>query len=122
MSYFSRAATTIWHWTCWFGVMLFLVFASLLVMPGLAVWFSLDFLPKRRSKPLTFQAPNRRLLPIPVHKGGDIYAVMPDDTEVLLEPLQAARQAQMWNEVVSGAWCHEKTRLRGDTEDAAPHR
>lgn len=83
----------------------------LLVLCALLPWLALDFIPKRKSKPLTSPARHRRLLPIPVNRAGDIYVVMPDDSEVLLEPLQASRQAQLWAEACCGAYVYEKTKL-----------
>jgi hypothetical protein len=117
MSYFSRAATTIWLWICWFGVMLFLVCASLLVSPALAVWFSLDFIPKNReSKPLTSPTPFRRKLQIPLREGSQIFVLNPDGTKVALEPLEAKLQAEAWFQVVAGGFVFEKTRIKLDAD------
>jgi hypothetical protein len=107
MSYFSRAATTIWHWTCWLGVTLFLVFASLLVTPVLAVWLALGFFPKRKSKPLTSPAPHRRLLQIPLREGSDIFVLNPDGAKVPVSRLEAVTQARAWNDACFGAFVYE---------------
>jgi hypothetical protein len=118
MSYFSRAATTIWHWTCWLGVTLFLVCASLLVTPVLAVWLALGFFPKRKSKPLTSQAQVRHRELHPYHSrphlrrnGSDVFWEMPDGEIIPLEPLQASLVLQEVAEVVGAALCYEKTKL-----------
>lgn len=111
MSYFSRAAITIWHWTCWCVVTLLLVFASLLVTPVLAVWYALGSTPKRESKPLTSPKPFLRKLPIPEREGSDIYVVNPDGSRIRLEPLEAKLQAEAWSEVIFGAFVYEKTKL-----------
>jgi len=120
MSYISQAATTTWHWICWFGVTLFLVCASLLVTPVLVVWFARDFLPKRRSKPLTSRPQNLRRLPHLRRDGSNVFWEMPDGAVIHLEGMESSQVLQEVAEVVGGALTYEMTRLRGDTEDAAP--
>ena len=115
MSYFSRVAMSIWLWICWFGVMLFLVCASLLVSPALAVWFSLDFIPKKReSKPLTSPTPFRRKLQIPLREGSQIFVLNPDGTKVPVTRLEAVNQARAWNDVCFGAYVFQE--LPAETE------
>jgi hypothetical protein len=121
MSYFSRAATTIWLWICWLGVMLFLVCASLLVSPALAVWFSLDFIPKRRSKPLTFQAPQPPKHPYYnrphfIQDGSTVSIEMPDGQIIALEPLSASLMVKEGVECLAAAYVFEKTRIKLDAD------
>jgi hypothetical protein len=123
MSYFSRAATTIWLWICWFGVMLFLVCASLLVSPALAVWFSLDFIPKRRSKPLTSQAPQPPKPRHPYHnrphfvqEGSTVSIEMPDGQVIALEPLSASLMVKEGVECLAAAYVFEQTRIKTDAD------
>lgn len=113
MSYFSQVATTIWLWTCWLGVTLFLVCAFLLVTPGLAVWFALDFLPKRKSKPLTSPAQPLRKLPRLYRPrcSGDIFAEFPDGTVIQLEPMEVKLYAMDCFEVIASALVWEQTKL-----------
>lgn len=120
MSYFWRAATTIWLWTYWFAATLFRVIALALGLLVLAVYIAPDFFPKRRSKQLTYRPP--RKLPHPKREGSDILLEMPDGSVIQVEPAMASILAQEWAEVIAGAFVYEKTRLRDDTEDVPPHR
>lgn len=113
-TWLKRAGTRVAQCGSWLLICIVSAVWYLLVLLVLLPWLCLDFLPKRRSKPLT--SPPVRKLQIPLREGSDIFALMPDGTKVALEPLEASRVAQMWTEVVSGAWCYEKTRLRDDSE------
>lgn len=92
----------------------------LAVFAVLLLWCSLDFLPKRRSKPLTSQPQNLRRLPHLRRDGSTVFWEMPDGAVIHLEGMEASQVLQEVAEVVGGALTYELTRLRGDTEDAAP--
>jgi hypothetical protein len=64
---------------------------------------------------LTSPQPIRPKLPRPIREGSDISIEMPDGTIIPVEPLAASLLAQEWMQVVAGALCYEKTRLRGDS-------
>jgi hypothetical protein len=87
-----------------------------LVICVVVLWCALDFIPKRRSKPLTSQAQFRRKLQIPLREGGDIFVLNPDGTKVALEPLEAKLQAEAWFQVVAGGFVFEKTRIKLDAD------
>lgn len=122
MSYFSQAATVTWQWICWCGVTLFLVSGFLLVSPVLAVWLALDFIPKRKPRPLKTSKPQTPKLPHLYRPRGssDIFAEFSDGTVIQLEPMQAMLYAEACFRAVAGGYVHEMTRLRGDTEGAQP--
>jgi hypothetical protein len=84
------------------------------VLLVLVPWLALDFLPKRRSKPLTSQHQIRRKLPLLYHEGGNVFAEMPDGSVVALEPLEAKLYAEGCFQAVAGAFVYEMTRIRVD--------
>jgi hypothetical protein len=110
MSYFSRAATTIWHWIYWSAAMLFRVIALALVLCVLVPWLVLDFFPKRKSKPLTSPAQPLRLLQIPLREGSEVFVLNPDGAKVPVSRLEAVTQARAWNDVCFGAFVYELPR------------
>jgi hypothetical protein len=111
MSYFSRAATTIWHWIYWSAAMLFRAIALALAMLVLVPWLLLDFFPKRKSKPLTSPAPRRHLEPHLRRDGSNVFWEMPGGEIIPVEPLRASRILQEVAEVVGSSYCYEMTRI-----------
>jgi len=78
------------------------------VLCVLLPWLSLDFLPKRRSKQLTSQPPNRRRLQTPLREGSAVFVLNPDGTKVPVTRLEAVTQARAWNDVCFGAFVAER--------------
>ena len=111
MSYFWRVATTIWLSIYWCAAMLFRVTALALGIVVLVVCVILDSLPKRKSKPLTSQAPNRRKLPLPIREGSTIFVLNPDGSRTDLTALEAVTQARAWNDVCFGALVRRETEI-----------
>lgn len=82
-----------------------------LVFSAVVLWCLPDFIPKRKSKPLTSPTPRRRKLPHPYREGSEIFIEMPDGTIIPLEPMQASILCEEWVDVVKGAYVYEKTKL-----------
>ena len=113
-TWLKQAATRAGQCASWLLICIVSGVWYLLVLAVLLPWLCLDFLPKRGSKPLTSPIPNRRLLPLPIRDGSDIFVIMPDGERVPVEPLAASSHAKAWVEVCAGAFCYEKTRIRVD--------
>jgi hypothetical protein len=111
MCYFSRAATTIWLWIYWSAAMLFRVIALALVLCVLVPWLALDYLPKRRSKPLTSQIQNRHRRPHLRRDGSSVFWEMPNGEIIPLEGIEASLALQEAAEVVGGALTYELTKI-----------
>lgn len=84
------------------------------VLCVLLPWLSLDFLPKRRSKQLTSQPPNRRKLPILLHERGTFFAINPDGQKVEIEPLLFAAHFQDCAKALAASMVYEKTKIKLD--------
>lgn len=110
----TRGRTFITHYVCSPMISIVHVAWLALVLSVLLPWIALDFLPKRKPRPLTTPRPTTRKLPIPLREGSDIFVIMPDGERVPVEPLAASSHAQAWAEVVAGAFCYEKTKIRVD--------
>jgi hypothetical protein len=75
-------------------------------------WLALDFLPSRKSKPLTSPARPPRKLPRLYRDGSDVFMWMPDGTTVPLEPLEVSILVDNISSVAAGAYVYEKTRIK----------
>ena len=117
MSYFSRAATTIWLWIYWSAAMLFRAIAFLLAIPVLVAWLLPDVLPRRGQTQLTYPPLVRRKLPRLYRDGSDVFMWMPDGTTVPLEPLEVSILVENISSVAAGAFVYEKTRIKLDDAD-----
>jgi hypothetical protein len=89
-----------------------------LVLCVLVPWLALDFLPKRRPRPLktSSQIPQKPRLPYHnrphlCRDGSSIFWEMPDGEIIPVEPLQASLILQEVASVVAGALVYEKTKL-----------
>jgi hypothetical protein len=111
VTWLKQAATRAGQCGSWLLISTVSVGWFLMALLVLLPWLALDFLPSRKSKPLTSQAPFRRKLQIPLREGGDIFVLNPDGTKVALEPLEAKLQAEAWFQVVAGGFVYEKTKL-----------
>jgi hypothetical protein len=113
-TWLKQAATRAGQCASWLLICIVSVGWYLLVLLVLLPWLALDFIPSRKSKPLTSPMRPPRLLPAPLREGSDIFVIMPDGTKVAMEPLQAKLYAEEWYQVISGAWVYEKTRIKLD--------
>lgn len=107
----KRATTFLWRFV--FSPLITCMHAAMLAMVLLVLvpWLALDYLPKRRSKPLTSRPQRRRKLPHLYREGSKVFWEMPDGEIIPLEPLQASLALQEAAEVVGGALTYELTKI-----------
>lgn len=86
-----------------------------LVLLVLVPWLALDFLPKRKPRPLKTSSQPIRREPHLRRDGSNVFWEMPDGEVIPVGPLEASLILQEVASVVGGAFCFEKTRLRGDS-------
>jgi hypothetical protein len=91
----------------------------LAVLLGLLLFVSRDFFPKRKSKPLTSQAPVRHKELHPYHSrphlrrnGSEVFWEMPDGEIIPLEGIEPSLVLQEVASAVGGALTYELTKLR----------
>jgi hypothetical protein len=102
------AAIRVGRCALWLSICIAWVVWSAVVLLGLALFILPDFLPKRRSKPLTSPAPFLRKLQIPLREGGKLYALNPDGTKIPVSRLEAVTQARAWCDVCFAGFVAER--------------
>jgi hypothetical protein len=92
-----------------------------LVICVVVLWCALDFIPKRRSKPLTSPAPQPPKHPYYnrphfIQEGSTVSIEMPDGQIIALEPLSASLMVKEGVECLAAAYVYEKTRIKTDAD------
>lgn len=116
----KRGRTLLTRFVFWPMISIVHVVWLALVLLVLLPWLALDFLPKRKPRPLKTSSQPIRREPHLRRDGSKVFWEMPDGEIIPVEPLRAALIGQEVAEVIGGAYCYEMTRLRGDTEGAQP--
>lgn len=81
------------------------------VFAGLSLYVLRDFVPSRKSKPLTVPMRIPRKLPRLYREGSDVFMWMPDGSTVALDAMEVSIMHDNISDVVAGAYVYEKTRL-----------
>jgi hypothetical protein len=107
----KRATTFLWRFV--FSPLITCMHAAMLAMVLLVLvpWLALDYLPKRRSKPLTSQIQNRHRRPHLRRDGSSVFWEMPNGEIIPLEGIEASLALQEAAEVVGGALTYELTKI-----------
>jgi hypothetical protein len=113
-TWLRQAATRAGQCASWLSISIVSAGWFLLVLLVLLPWLALDFLPSRKSKQLTSQAPRRHREPHLRRDGSNVFWEMPDGEIIPLDGLEASLALKEVAEVVGGALCYEKTRIKLD--------